>query len=154
MTVALVDDQTLGLVLRGRPPRALATKDVYTTGYWCVRLCQAALGAHGRTGALSRPFAELTPELRERALGAVLALPDDVGMLSLRELGPTIARLRGRHRLNILGIEALAAASELRARVFLSAPSPMLEAALLAEGLKVTVPRITGRRRTGGGTRD
>lgn len=139
MTVALIDDQFLGQVLRGPTPKSLAAREIYTTGYWYVRLCQAALSANERTGVLSRPFAELSPPLRDKALKAVLDLPDDVGMLSLRQLGPTIAQLRQHHQLNILGIEALAAASILGAHVFLSAPSPMLEAALEFENLKVKV---------------
>ncbi len=139
MTVALIDDQMLGQVLRGRMPKSLAATELYTTGYWYVRLCRAALVAHQRTGVLSRPFAELSPELRDKALQAVLDLPDNIGLLSLRQLGPTIARLRQHHRLNILGIEALAAAVLLGAHVFLSAPSPMLEAALEIESLTVNV---------------
>ncbi len=46
---------------------------------------------------------------------------------------PVIARLRARHQLNILGMEALAAAVQLDARVVLSARSPRLEDALLVE---------------------
>lgn len=141
MTVALIDDQLLGHVLRGRPPRPLAKRKLYTTGYWYVRLCQAVLRANERTGVLSRPFAELTPDLRDKALNAVLDLPENVGMVSLRQLGPTIAQLRQHHQLNILGAEALAAASLLRADVFLSGPSPMLEEALKSEDLKVRVAK-------------
>jgi hypothetical protein len=144
VTVALIDDQLLGQVLRGRTPRTLAAKELYTTGYWYVRLCQAVLGADERAGVLSRPFAELAPALRERALAAVLELPDDIGLLSLRQLAPTIAQLRQNHALNILGMEALAAASVLGAKVFLTAPSPMLEAALQGEGLSVKVERSRG----------
>ena len=146
MTVALIDDQLLGAVLRGQPPRVLAAKELYTTGYWYVRLCQAVLGAQERTGVLSRPFAELPDELRERALAAVLELPPDIGLISLRELGPTIAQLRQHHQLNNLSIEALAAATRLRADVHLSAPSPQLEQALRSAGLKVKVQPPSGRR--------
>jgi hypothetical protein len=141
VTVALIDDQLLVQVMRQRTPRSLAAKELYTTGCWYVRLCQAALGANERTGVLSRPFAELSRDLRDRALKAVLELPEDIGMLSLRQVGPTIAQLRQHHQLNILGIEALAAASVLDAQVFLSAPSPMLEAALTFENLKVKVAK-------------
>lgn len=141
MTVALIDDQLLGHVLRGRTPRPLAAKELYTTGYWYVRLCQAVLSADERAGVLSRPFAELPPELRDKAMNAVLELPERIGMVSLRELAPTIAQLRPHHQLNILGIEALAAATRLRAQVFLSAPSPLLEAALEREKLTVKVQR-------------
>jgi len=53
-----------------------------TMGYWYVRLCQAALGANERTGVLSRPFAELSLDLRDRALKEVLDLPENIGMAS------------------------------------------------------------------------
>ena len=116
MTVALIDDQLLAQVLRGRTPKSIASKELYTTGYWYVRLCQAVLGANQRTGMLSRPFAELPPPLRDRALNSLLELPDEIGLISLRQLGPAIAHLRGFHQLNILGIEALAAAHHLQAQ--------------------------------------
>ena len=70
---------------------------------------------------------------------ALLELPDSIGLLSLRELGPLIGRHRGRHDLNILGMEALAAAVHLEADVYLSAASPRLETALRAEGRRVTI---------------
>ncbi|HSH61892.1 MAG TPA: hypothetical protein VK988_20035 [Acidimicrobiales bacterium] len=54
-------------------------------------------------------------------------------MVSLRQLAPVIARLRPRHQLNILGMEALAAAPHLSATVALWSTSPRLEAALRAE---------------------
>lgn len=146
MTVALIDDQLLAAVLRGQPPRVLASKELYTTGYWYVRLCQAVLGAQERTGVLSRPFVDLPDEMRERALAAVLELPADIGLVSLRELGPVIAQLRHRHQLNILCIEALAAATRLQANVHLSAPSPQLEQALRMAGLKVKVQPPSRRR--------
>ena len=112
---------------------------VYTTGYWYVRLCQAVLGASERTGALSQPFAGQAPVIRQQAVRRLLELPDEIGLVSLRTLGPLIARYRNRHRLNILGIEVLAAAVHLEAAVYLSVPSPRLEGALRAEGLRVEV---------------
>ncbi len=141
MKIALIDDQLLGQVLRGRTPRSLASKQLYTTGYWYVRLCQAVLGARQRLGVLSSPFAELPPDLRARAVNTLLELPSEIGLLSLRELAPTIAQLREDHQLNILSIEALAAATRLDAQVFLSASSPMLEAALKRKNLTTTVAR-------------
>lgn len=133
MTVALVDDQALGAVLRGSIPRRLRRLDVATTGYWYVRLCQAVVRTTERPGALSGPFADVPPAIRDRAIAAVLDLPDTIALRSLRELGPTIGRLRSRHALNVLGIEVVAAAIHLDATVFLSTPSPRLEAALAAE---------------------
>jgi hypothetical protein len=136
--IQLVDDQLLGAVLRGEPapdPDA----GVFTTGYWYVRLCQAVLTASTQPGKLSGPFLDLPESIRSRAVDALLALPDSIGLVSLRDLGPIIGRLRSRHQLNVLGMEALAAAVHLRAHVRLSANSPKLEAALRTEGLPVTV---------------
>jgi len=136
----LVDDQLLSGILRGGPAPKRRVP-VFTTGYWYVRLCQAVLGAAGRTGVLSGPFAALPAAARERATQALLELPESVGLLSLRDLGPHIGQLRQSHDLNILGMEALAAAIHLEADVYLSAASPRLEAALKAEGRRVTIVR-------------
>lgn len=136
----IVDDQLLSELLRGGlPPRP--DEAVHATGYWYVRLCQAVLGASERTGTLSQPFAGQAPIMRLRAVRKLLELPDEIGLVSLRTLGPLIARHRNRHRLNALGSEALAAAAHLEADVFLSVPSPRLEDALRAEGLNVEVVR-------------
>lgn len=143
MTIALIDDQILSQVLRNRTPRVLAPKTLYTTGYWYVRLCQAVLNAQDRTGVLSRPFAELPTPLRDRAIKTVLELPEEIGIVSLRELGPSIARLRQDHQLNILTIEALAAAIHLDANVYISAPSPRLQNALPQHRLKAKI--LSGR---------
>ncbi len=141
MTIALIDDQLLGAVLRGSTPRILASMELHTTGYWYVRLCQAVLSATDRTGTLSRPFTELPVELRERAVRALLELPADIGLVSLRELAPMIGQLRRHHQLNILGMEALASAKRLGADVHLGAPSPLLEQALRREALTVRIHR-------------
>lgn len=131
----LVDDQLLSLVLRGEqlPATLEAGGAIFTTGHWYVRLCQAALGASERSGVLSGPFAALPPGRREQALGALLQLPNEIGLVSLRTLGPVIAHLRSRHQLNILAMEALAAAVHLDSSVALSSRSPPLEQALEAE---------------------
>lgn len=137
----LVDDQLLSAVLRGEglPGRLVADRPLFTTGYWYVRLCQAALGVADRAGVLSGPFAALSPNRREEALVAVLELPEEIGLVGLRDLGPVIARLRTRHQLNILSIEAVAAAVHLGATVALSARSPRLEHALTAEGRPIEI---------------
>lgn len=138
--IQLVDDQKLSAILRGRAPPDLGV-EVFTTGCWYVRLCRAVLRASGQTGALSSPFAALPPATRARAVKRLLDLPDAIGLLSLRELAPSMGQLRQRHELNLLGLEALAAAVRLGADVILSARSPRLEAALHAEGCGVIVPR-------------
>jgi hypothetical protein len=138
--IQLLDDRLLSEVLRGKaPPRRRV--DVYTTGYWYVRLCQAVLGASDRRGVLSTPFTSLPPAPRERATRALLELPEKVGLVSLRTLAPLIGQLRQKHDLNILGMEVLAASIHLGADVYLSAPSPRLQAALDSEGRRSDVVR-------------
>ncbi len=134
MTLALIDDQGLGAVLRGESPARLAERDLATTGCWYVRLCQAVLSAIERRGVLSSPFAPLPEAHRHRAVDALVELPSEIELVSLRHLGPAIGRLRERHALNLLAGEAVAAADYLGADVFLSAPSPRLEQALAVEG--------------------
>ncbi len=131
----LVDDQHLSELLRtGRRPFGVRRNDeVFTTGCWYLRLCQAALGAAKRSGVLSGPFAALPPEQQEAALGALLELSPEIGLASLRLLAPVMAKLRGTHDLNLLSMEALAASVYLDARVLLSVRSPRLEAALTDE---------------------
>ena len=70
---------------------------------------------------------------------SLLELPDEIGLVSLRELAPVIGQLRVRHDLNVLGMEVLAAAVSLEADVYLSAPSPRLENSLLGEGRSVQI---------------
>ena len=136
--IQLIDDQLLGAVLRGRtPPHRKA--DVYTTGYWYVRLCQAVLASNRQSGTLSAPFTSLPGPTRDRAIQALLELPDQIGLVSLRELAPAIGQLRNRHDLNVLGMEVLAAAVHLEADVYLSAPSPRLQEALVRESRRAQI---------------
>jgi hypothetical protein len=135
----LVDDAHLGRILRGEASAHIGPADhVTTTGLWYVRLCQA-VAARDHAGSLSSPFEGLSPERRRQALAQVLELPDRIGLTSLRTLAPLIGQLRAGHRLNLLAIEALAAAVHLDATVLLSTTSPQLEAALVSEGRPVVV---------------
>ena len=134
----LVDDRLLVTLLAGGdPPRP--AEAVYTTGYWYVRLCRAVLGSAGPAGVLSASFAALAPATRTQALQALIELPEEIGLESLRSLAPLIGHLHQRHRLNALGIEVLAAAVHLQADVYLSAPSPRLEEALRSEHRHVEI---------------
>lgn len=114
----LVDDQTLSALLRG--DRRWPEDEVFTTGCWYLRLCQAV--ARGAGGALSGPLLSLAASRREAALRAVLELPDAVGMLTWRIVAPVMAaQLAGPGRgLNLLAREALAAASVLEAQVLMA----------------------------------
>ena len=134
----LVDDRVLAGVLQGGAPLDPG-QPVYTTGCWYVRLCQAALSSTV-SGTLSGSFAELPPKLIPRALHSLLELPDEIGLVSLRTLAPLIGWLRSRHRqLNLLSVEALAAALHLNADVYLLTPSPPLQEALTAEGRQAVI---------------
>ena len=136
--IDLVDHQLLGSVLGGASsPRREAS--IFTTGYFYVRLCQALLGSSAAAGLLSAPFATLPGESHFRAIQLLLELPEEIGLVSLRELAPVIGKLRVRHDPNILGMEALAAAVHLEADVYLSAPSPRLEEALRREARSVEI---------------
>ena len=136
--IDLIDDRLLGSVLRGSwSPRP--NTSIYTTGYFYVRLCQAVLGSSAAMGVLSAPFASLPGGLHAQVMRSLLELPEEIGLLSLRELAPVIGQLRVRHNLNILGMEVLAAAVSLEADVYLSTSSPRLEDALRHEGRSVQV---------------
>ncbi len=135
MNPALLDDRHLSEVLRGAPAPRLQGRDLFTTGYWYVRLCQAVLAGRTTSGVLSGAFVSLPEGLRIRATAAVMQLPDAIGLVSLRELAPLMGGLRQDHSLNVLGMEALASAKYLHADVFLHTESPRLQAALAREGL-------------------
>ncbi|MXY03437.1 MAG: hypothetical protein F4190_09235 [Acidimicrobiales bacterium] len=136
----LVDDKILSGLLQGRAaPELRPHEAVYTTGYWYVRLCQAAFSP-AVSGTLSGAFTGLPSRIRSRAMESLLELPAEVGLVSLRTLAPLIGRLRSRHRkLNLLSIEALAAAIHLDADTFLGTPSPPLQEALTVEQRQAVV---------------
>lgn len=136
--ICLIDDQLLGSVLRGSPPPRPGAS-IHTTGCFYVRLCQAVLASSTAAGVLSAPFASLPDDLHDRAVRSLLELPDEIGLVSLRELAPVIGRLRARHKLNILGMEVLAAAVYLQADVYLSASSPRLEKSIRREAITVEI---------------
>lgn len=82
----------------------------------------------------------LPPPHRERALRAILALPDRVGLLGWKAVAPVMAsQLDGSGRsLNLLSREALAVATTLRATVVMATGNEnrLLRDALCEVGLK------------------
>jgi hypothetical protein len=139
---ALIDDRLLVARLVGervRRPRA----ELFTTTSWYFRACRAAV--LGGSGQLSGPFARLAMEEQAAAIAAMLVLPDDIGLPDPRLLVPEMTRMHQRHgQLNVMNVEALAAASLLGARVLLSprAAGGVLPAALDAERLRWRVVTI------------
>jgi len=114
----LVDDQTLSGLIR----QQLVWPDdrVFTSGHWYLRLCQAVI--RGAGGTLSKPLLSLPPDRRDAAIRAVLELPDQIELLSWRQVAPVMAgQLNGPGRgLNLLSREALAVATILQAEVIMA----------------------------------
>lgn len=109
----LIEELLVGLDLGRRRPR------LYTSVYWYYRACRAAVAGAG--GHLSGPFERLPTEQQEQAILSLLELGDDIGLPDPRSLVPTMAQLFRRHaQLNLLNLEAAAAALTLRAEVWLS----------------------------------
>ncbi len=88
---------------------------------------------------MSGPLLSLPPSQRERALRAVLELPEQIQMLGWRVIAPTMAeQLDGPgHGLNLLSREALAVASLIGAEVTMAGGNEnhLLRSALREVGL-------------------
>ena len=132
----LFDDWVLVARAVGLPITLPHRAALHTTTYWYYRACRAAVAGAGRH--LSGPFLALDPARQAAAVAAMLELPDDVGLPDPRALVPEMVGVHQRHpQLNLLNVEATAAARLLDARVLLSAPSAagVLGGVLDAEGV-------------------
>lgn len=131
----LLDDRLLIEELLGGLPGATGLS-LCTTAYWYYRACRAAvLGAGGQ---LSGPFLRLGSAQQEKAVGSLLLLPEAIGLPDSRLTVPVMVEVARRHpRLNLLNLEAVAAAQILQADVWLSgqAAEGLLPAVLDAEGI-------------------
>ncbi len=142
--VLLVDDRLLlSILLDDRSSELKAVmrrRPIYTTGHWYYRLCHAMQSTEF-TGALSGPIKRAPEVIQRRVTQSLVRLPDDIGMLSMRDYAMTMAELSQSHRLNILSLEALAASVILPAEVALSASgvNPALLSALGIERIRVTL---------------
>ncbi len=118
----LVDDHLLIAVLLGREPAALRLSDsrIATTGLWYHRLCRAVIDSTV-VGSMSRRLSGLAPAAASAAIASVVRLPPDIEMVSLRTLGwPMAELLSGGFRLNLLSLEAIAAARAIDAEICLA----------------------------------
>ncbi len=125
----LVDDHLLLAVLLGREPPDLRLRDcrIATTGLWYHRLCRALIDSTV-VGSMSRRLSGLAPGAASAAIASVVRLPGDIEMMSLRTLGwPMAELLSGGLRLNLLSLEAVAAARVIDAEMCL-APADRNEA--------------------------
>jgi hypothetical protein len=111
----LIEELLVGLRRRG-------TASLFTTTYWYYRACRAAVAGAG--GQLSGPFERLGVDEQQRAVLGLLELRDDIGLAESRACVPVMADVARRHpRLNLLNVEAVAAAELLGATVWLSPPA-------------------------------
>ncbi len=130
----VIDDHLLLRMILGDEPAALRPRGgrLSTTGLWYHRLGRA-LANPTVTGVMSRSLGDAYPGMGAAAVRAITALPDSVGLVSLRELAWPMAQLVADGlRLNLLTLEALAAAEHLEAELCLAAADenpPLLEAA-------------------------
>ncbi|MDZ4827682.1 MAG: hypothetical protein SGJ13_14645 [Actinomycetota bacterium] len=118
MTVVL-DDHLIRDWMTGRDEAlvdAVADETVATTNLWYVRLCKSAARATG--GAILRGWNEAD---RRALIAGLVALPDDISVVPMRQLAWKMAELTvGHNGLSALGAEAVAAAIALPARVLVS----------------------------------
>jgi hypothetical protein len=122
VNVALVDDHLLlRLLLDDEPPDLrLPGTAIATTGLWYHRLCRA-LADQSVVGSMSKRLGAVGVDVAAGVLAAVVELPETLALVSLRTLGWPMADLvHAGARLNLLSLEALAAARHLSAEVCLA----------------------------------
>lgn len=144
MSVVLIDDHLLLRVLLGEEPPTLRPSGaaIATTGLWYHRLCRA-LADEKVIGSISRQLGAVEDDVAAAVLGTVIDLPDTIELISLRTLSWPMGKLvHSGARLNLLSLEALAAARQLSAEVCLADvdDNPPLRSA--AEALGITVRTV------------
>lgn len=137
----VVDDHLLLRVLLQDEPRQLRPSGgrIFTTGLWYHRLCRS-IGDRSVVGVLSRFLGLASPAVAAAAIEAVTRLPASINLISLRELAWPMARLvDDGTRLNLMSLEALAAAEHLGADLCLAVAdeNPTLMAAAQSRGTAV-----------------
>jgi hypothetical protein len=141
----IVDDHLLLQILLNEEPPNLRVPGarILTTGLWYHRLCRA-VSIREVTGAMSRRLGRANPVVAAAAARAITTLPETIGLMSLRELAwPMAQLLQDGVRLNLMSLEALAAAESQRAELCLAAAdeNPQLLDAAAARG---TSARLVG----------
>lgn len=148
MSVVLVDDHLLLRILLNDEPPTLRPADagaaaIATTGLWYHRLCRALAGPT-IVGSMSRRLGAVDDAVAAAVVRAVIELPATIELVSLRTVGWPMAELvHSGAQLNLLSLEALAAARSLDADICLAEAddNELLRAAATNAG--VTVRTIT-----------
>jgi hypothetical protein len=120
-TIVLDDHLLLRVLLEDEPPELRPSgARVFTTGLWYHRLCRS-LSNRTVAGIFSSPLGNAEPSVAAAAIEAITRLPETIGLLSLRELAWPMARLVDQGvRLNLMSLEALAAAEHIGAELCLA----------------------------------
>ncbi len=143
MGAIVVDDHLLRDVLADvrRPDLDGIASSLATTGLWLFRL-SSSFADPRVVGKLSAPVMGLPAELQERFRAHLTAVPDNIGVLPLRQLAWPMAQMQHRHRalghhLSAAMVEALAAAHALDAGIAVSRDDvgPGLRAAAEHDGI-------------------
>lgn len=125
----VIDDQLLLAVLSDTASAdmtaTVANGEVFTTGSWYYRLGRAVTAGTG-TGSLSGRFQALEDSVRQRVRASLEDLPDEIGLLSLRNVVPVMQALTVTRPLNFLNAEALGAALLLDGSLVVTVDAPLL----------------------------
>jgi hypothetical protein len=147
VATVVIDDHLLRDVLTGnrRPDLEGVATSLATTGLWLFRL-SSAWAAPDVVGKLTRPVAALSADQQELFRARLVALPDEIEVLPLRQLTWPIALLQQRHRsegrpLSAAMAEALAAAQTLGGAIAVSSQDvgPNLKAAAEHDRVPFTI---------------
>jgi len=135
----LVDDHLLLRVLLGDEPTDLRVSGsrIYTTGLWYHRLCRA-IARPDVVRAFTRLLGGVESSVASSAIRSVAMLPEPIGLTSMRDIAWEMANVLKQHpMLNLLSLEALAAAEHLEAELCLSERdlNPPLLSAATARGV-------------------
>ena len=137
----VVDDHLLLGILLDVEPSDLRPRgaQVFTTGLWYHRLCRS-VNDHFVRGVFSQALGEVDDVVADGAIEALTRLPETIALRSLRDLAWPMARLLDEGvRLNLMSLEALAAAEQLGAELCLAAvhENPPLLAAAAVRGTPI-----------------
>lgn len=141
----VVDDHLLLRVLLEDEPRELRPEGgrVFTTGLWYHRLARS-LGQPSVARVFSRALGNADPSVAHAAIEAIARLPESIELVSLRELAWPMARLvDDGMRLNLVSLEALAAAEHLGGELCLAVADEN-PALLAAARVRATSVRVVG----------
>ena len=127
MASFVVDDHLVRDILTGERSEdlgGLAPGGIATTGLWLFRLC-SSLADPVTAGKLSTPVAGLPADIQDRFRAQLVALPEVIEIVPLRDLSWPMAELQQRHRaqgraMSAAMVEALAAAHWLGAGIAVS----------------------------------